>query len=168
TDEKRGVLFVDLGNICRGPMAQSIFTYYIRQKKIEDKWFTDTCGTGDFHIGKEPDPRVVKVLNAKNVPVVPHKARLICDEDYTKFTWILAMDPFTLSQSEELAAKNSTAKILLLTSFIDNTAKIDDPFYEKAEDTFDKIYTTIYKCIEAFFEKQKPAAAAATAAPATK
>ncbi|RWS01427.1 low molecular weight phosphotyrosine protein phosphatase-like protein [Dinothrombium tinctorium] len=152
---KTGVLFVDLGNICRSPMAEAVFNHIIKQRAIADKWFADSCGTGDFHLGKEPDARVIKVLKAHGIEIPSHKARLICDEDYTKFEWILAMDQFNMSQVEELASANSTAKIALLGSFLNEGGNVsfDDPYYDKTDEGFENIYNKCSKCIQNFLDK---------------
>ena len=51
------VLFVCLGNICRSPTADVVFRQYVREAGLEEKIRIDSAGTGDWHIGRAPDPR---------------------------------------------------------------------------------------------------------------
>ena len=50
-----GVLFVCLGNICRSPMAEAAFRREAAERGLDIA--IDSAGTGDWHIGKPPDPR---------------------------------------------------------------------------------------------------------------
>ena len=40
------VLFVCLGNICRSPMAEAVFTHLVREAGLGDKIETNSAGTG--------------------------------------------------------------------------------------------------------------------------
>ena len=44
--QKRGVLFVCLGNICRSPIAEAVFAHLIQERGLTDEWFTDSAATG--------------------------------------------------------------------------------------------------------------------------
>lgn len=46
------VLFVCLGNICRSPSAEGVFRSLVEKSGLEDSIKIDSCGTGDWHIGK--------------------------------------------------------------------------------------------------------------------
>ncbi len=41
------VLFVCLGNICRSPMAKSVFAHKVRAAGLADEIQIDSAGTGD-------------------------------------------------------------------------------------------------------------------------
>ena len=43
---KTGVLFVCLGNICRSPTAEAVFTDVVQRAGCEDQFLIDSCGTG--------------------------------------------------------------------------------------------------------------------------
>ncbi|HCT44420.1 MAG TPA: phosphotyrosine protein phosphatase, partial [Phycisphaerales bacterium] len=55
--EPTSILFICLGNICRSPLAEGIFTHLVEQRGLSDRFHIDSCGTGDWHIGKSPDAR---------------------------------------------------------------------------------------------------------------
>ena len=54
---KISVLFVCLGNICRSPTAHAVFQSMVDKQGLTEQIFVDSCGTGDWHIGRAPDPR---------------------------------------------------------------------------------------------------------------
>lgn len=51
TDGKKAVLFVCLGNICRSPTAEAVFTDVVKKAGVESQFMIDSCGTG----GGSPD-----------------------------------------------------------------------------------------------------------------
>eukprot|EP00850_Spirogloea_muscicola_P006794 SM000033S12315 [mRNA] locus=s33:8266:9107:- [translate_table: standard] len=44
-----GVLFVCLGNICRSPTAEAVFTNLVKQRGLADRFRIDSAGTIDYH-----------------------------------------------------------------------------------------------------------------------
>ena len=55
--KKINVLFVCMGNICRSPTAEGVFTHLILQKKLAKYFSIDSAGTHAYHIGNAPDLR---------------------------------------------------------------------------------------------------------------
>ena len=51
------VLFVCLGNICRSPTARGVFEAMVKERGLEHRIEVDSCGTGDWHVGHDPDWR---------------------------------------------------------------------------------------------------------------
>ena len=49
------ILMVCLGNICRSPLAEGI----LASKLPKGKFQIDSAGTGNYHVGKQPDHRSV-------------------------------------------------------------------------------------------------------------
>lgn len=44
--QRRGVLFVCLGNICRSPTAEAVFRAVVERRGLADGFQVDSCGTG--------------------------------------------------------------------------------------------------------------------------
>jgi protein-tyrosine-phosphatase len=62
---------VCLGNICRSPLAEGI----LASKLPKDKFFVDSAGTGNYHIGKQPDQRSIMTAQKKTDWILPIKKR---------------------------------------------------------------------------------------------
>ena len=52
-----GVLFVCMGNICRSPTAEGVFTAMASEAGLADRLRIDSAGTHNFHPGSRPDRR---------------------------------------------------------------------------------------------------------------
>ena len=50
------VLFVCLGNICRSPMAESMFRQLVAKANLSHQIQVDSAGTTDYEEGKPPYP----------------------------------------------------------------------------------------------------------------
>ena len=88
TSSKTKILMVCLGNICRSPLAQGIL-----ESKLNSEYFiVDSAGTAAYHVGKNPDPRSVKIAEEHNIDIQNQKARQFCKEDFDNFDFIYVMD----------------------------------------------------------------------------
>ena len=65
--EKVKVLFVCMGNICRSPTAEGVFTQLINDQQLEDYFRIDSAGTHAYHIGDAPDLRSQKAARERGV-----------------------------------------------------------------------------------------------------
>lgn len=52
----------------------------------------DSCGTGAYHVGADPDPRTRNVLRKHGITDYVHSARKVRPEDFLEFDWIMGMD----------------------------------------------------------------------------
>lgn len=51
--------YIGLGNICRSPMAEAVFTHLVSQRRLPDNlsFRIDSAGTAGYHVGDQPDHR---------------------------------------------------------------------------------------------------------------
>jgi protein-tyrosine phosphatase len=68
------VCFVCTGNICRSPMAETVFTEQVRRAGLDAVVVVDSAGTGAWHVGERADRRAVMVSRAAGYPL-RHTAR---------------------------------------------------------------------------------------------
>lgn len=76
--EPISVLFVCLGNICRSTMAEGVFQSITSKppyKGLVRK--LDSCGTGAYHVGDDPDDRTMATLAEHGVTDYVHAARKV-------------------------------------------------------------------------------------------
>jgi protein-tyrosine phosphatase len=83
------VLFVDLGNVCRSPLAEIILKKKFKENNIDGQ--VDSAGFESFNINEPPDKRVVEVAQ-KNGYSVEGKARIFLKDDFHLFDKIFVMD----------------------------------------------------------------------------
>lgn len=91
TDSKTSVLFVCLGNICRSPLAEGIFSHQAGLLGLADRFEVDSAGTGAYHSGEPPDSRSVAVAASHGVRLTG-TARQVVVDDFGRFDVIVAMD----------------------------------------------------------------------------
>jgi protein-tyrosine phosphatase len=60
----RRVLFVCLGNICRSPAAEAVVRRLAQMESEPLALELDSAGTSDYHVGAQPDPRMVRAGEA--------------------------------------------------------------------------------------------------------
>jgi protein-tyrosine phosphatase len=95
------VLFVCLGNICRSPLAEAAFRAETDRLGLQVE--IDSAGTGDWHVGRPPDPRASRSL-AETASTSPTCARGRSQEDdFRRFDHIIALDRRNLVSLRKLA-----------------------------------------------------------------
>ena len=125
----QSILFVCLGNICRSPTAEAVFTAKAMKAGHTDLMI-DSAGTGAWHVGNPPDRRASAHARKRGYDLSPLRARAVDPTDFEKFDLILAMDQQNLSDLKAMAPKNATAKIqLFLTYQHSSIREVPDPYY---------------------------------------
>ncbi|XP_037497056.1 putative low molecular weight protein-tyrosine-phosphatase slr0328 isoform X1 [Jatropha curcas] len=85
------VLFVCLGNICRSPAAEGVFTDIVKKKGLDSKFKIDSAGTINYHEGNPADPRMRAAAKRRGIEITS-MSRPIRPSDFRDFDIILAMD----------------------------------------------------------------------------
>ncbi|CAG0919738.1 unnamed protein product [Notodromas monacha] len=129
TMERKSALFVCLGNICRSPIAESVFKDILEKKGVLNEWKIDSAATGPWHIGKRSDRRAIKVLSEAGLDDT-HRARLLRKEDFEDFYYIFGMDDSNMDDIASECPKNFKGVMKLLGEY-DPEAKriVRDPYY---------------------------------------
>lgn len=111
SEEKKGILMICLGNICRSPIAEAVMIDVVKKSGVADKFTIDSaamgkinimtesqqsfdwyssCNSGSWHTGKGPDHRAAQTMKNHNLEY-NNKARTITKDDYKKFDYIFGM-----------------------------------------------------------------------------
>ena len=141
------ILMVCLGNICRSPLAHGIL-----QSRLNDaNYYVDSAGTADYHIGKQPDYRSIKVAKNHGLDISSQRARQFKVSDFESFDYIYAMDQSNHTIITSLA--KASADIEKVKLFLKINTSIADknvpyPYYGDLSD-FEYVYNLMDDtCIE--------------------
>lgn len=132
---EKKVLFVCLGNICRSPAAEGIFSGMVASRGLAGCYYIDSAGTYGGHRGELPDARMRKAGAARGYDFT-HRSRPVSPEDFGWFDIILAMDDSNYENLFRMAPTlEAREKIHRMVEF--GTRKdysyIPDPYYEGSE-----------------------------------
>ncbi|MDW4908366.1 low molecular weight protein-tyrosine-phosphatase [Streptomyces sp. ADMS] len=126
------VCFVCTGNICRSPMAESVFRARVEETGLAGLIEVDSAGTGGWHEGDGADPRTVSVLEAAGYDS-DHAARRFRAAWFARLDLVIALDAGHLKALRRLAPTEEDAqKVRLLRSYDPAAgAELDvpDPYY---------------------------------------
>jgi protein-tyrosine phosphatase len=126
------VCFVCTGNICRSPMAESVFRARIAEAGLTDRVGVDSAGTGGWHEGDGADPRTVAVLEEHGYEG-EHTARQFLSSWFDRLDLVVALDTGHLRALRRLApTPEDAAKVRLLRSYdpaAGDDLDVPDPYY---------------------------------------
>jgi len=146
------VCFVCLGNICRSPMAQAVFEHLLRERGLAAAWSVDSAGTGEWHVGKSPDPRTLEVLERKGI-ATRQRARQVTPDDHRHHDWLLAMDADNLAILQDLRPADARAECRLLGDFDpQGRREVPDPYYG-GPDGFDLVFEMVDRSCVALLDR---------------
>ncbi len=134
------VLFVCLGNICRSPTADVVFRQYVRDAGLEEQIRIDSAGTGDWHIGRAPDPRTQEAAARRGYDMSSLRARQVTPADFYAFDVVLAMDNANLADLEAMRPSDANGTLARFLDYATDSAEreVPDPYYG-GNDGFDQV-----------------------------
>ncbi|MEM6763743.1 MAG: low molecular weight protein-tyrosine-phosphatase [Bacteroidota bacterium] len=152
--QKLRILFVCLGNICRSPMAEGLFTHKVSEAGLTDFFEIDSCGTGAWHAGERADVRMRETADSHGIALTSI-ARQVQTTDFSRFDYILPMDDSNLINLQRFVSRMNNAKATLVKMrFFDSeqpNADVPDPYYGGA-DGFEEVYRILDRSTQAFLE----------------
>ncbi len=120
-----------MGNICRSPTAEGVFSALVSKKQLADRFRIDSAGTHAYHQGDSPDLRAQKAARERGVELKHLRARKVLPSDFEEFDHILVMDADNFQSMDEFCPPEFKHK---LKYFLDyalhlNIREVPDPYY---------------------------------------
>ncbi|MBF9150648.1 low molecular weight protein-tyrosine-phosphatase [Novosphingobium jiangmenense] len=146
------ILFVCLGNICRSPLAEAA----LRAQSVAAgvAMTIDSAGTGDWHVGRPPDPRAQETARRHGLDISSYRARQVVTEDFHRFGHIFALDQQNLKDLRRIEPSRHIAEVGLLMDLVPGrkgTAVID-PYYGD-EDDFEQAWADVNAAAERLVQR---------------
>ena len=110
------VLLVCLGNICRSPLAELALREEAQRAGLA--LTIDSAGTGDWHVGRPPDPRARAEARRHGLAIDDLRARQVEQGDFDRFDHIIALDRQNLVDLQGIAPPSSRARLSLLLDYV--------------------------------------------------
>ena len=121
------LLFVCHGNICRSPMAESVCAYEIAKRGIQNV-AVDSAAAHTDEIGNPPHRGTQEKLRRENIPLIPHRARLLRASDLGVYDYFIGMDEYNVRDMKRILG-NSSKPVCKLLDFTSSPRAIADPWY---------------------------------------
>ncbi|CAN4106585.1 unnamed protein product [Withania somnifera] len=155
------VLFVCLGNICRSPAAEGVFTDLVKKRGLDSKFKIDSAGTINYHEGDEADPRMRAAAKRRGIAITSI-SRPIRPSDFKDFDLILAMDENNKADilgalerwiHREPLPADAAEKVRLMCSYCKkyDESEVPDPYYGGAQG-FEKVLDLLEDACDSLLE----------------
>ncbi|KAJ0810218.1 putative protein-tyrosine-phosphatase [Helianthus annuus] len=161
TEKPFSVLFVCLGNICRSPAAEGVFTDLVKKRNLSDKFIIDSAGTINYHEGGPADSRMRATSKKRGIEITSI-SRPIRPSDFKEFDIILAMDKqnredilaaFERWRFRETLPADGANKVKLMCSYCKkhDETEVPDPYYG-GQQGFEKVLDLLEDACESLLE----------------
>lgn len=124
------VLMVCLGNICRSPMAEGWLRHKAQELNLPIE--IDSAGTANYHIGKQPDTRMINYAKEYGVTISDLRGRQFTVADFDGFDRIFVMDKSNYEHVIRIArneADKQKVSLYLNELYPNENREVPDPYY---------------------------------------
>lgn len=102
----------------------------VEQAGLQSSIEVDSCGTGDWHIGKAPDSRSVAAASERGIDISGLRARQFVSKDLDDFDYVLVMDRQNLADVKDVWHQNGGTQPTLFLSYAAlEYDEVPDPYY---------------------------------------
>jgi protein-tyrosine phosphatase len=165
-DQPTRVLFVCLGNICRSPLAEGVFAHLAKERGVIDRFYVDSAGTGGWHSGEAPDPRMTKVAKKRGVALTSVARKVEPRRDFPDadgeggFDVVVAMDQENLEALLKAGCPSDRLSLLrshdpAMEGKSGAALEVPDPYYGGA-DGFEEVYDLVLAACQGLLDGLAP------------
>jgi protein-tyrosine phosphatase len=142
-----------MGNICRSPMAETVFRRMAAEAGVEVE--VASAGTGGWHVGNGADERALAALRGRGYDGSAHRARQFAREWFDRYDLVVALDRENERDLRRLArdVPGADEKVRLLLG----DADVPDP-YNGGADGFEHVLDLVEEACERLLGEVRPRA----------
>jgi len=111
-------------------------------------WTIDSAGTGAWHVGSQPDERMIAAAANRGIDLTPLRARQAVSADFHAFDHVFAMDRSNYADLQQIKPHDGRAELHL---FLQNS-DVPDPYYG-GDDGFEQVVDMIQTRLETLFRE---------------
>jgi len=133
-------------------MAEAIFRHLITEKGLAKAIEIDSCGTANYHVGDDADPRTISAVRSKGI-AIDHCVRQLTAEDLDHYDYVLAMDKSNYQNIIRLSKPDNRSRVRLMRDFDPGHegTEVPDPYYGN-ERHFEEVYTILHRSLSHFID----------------
>lgn len=131
------VMFVCMGNICRSPMAEAVFSHLVAEAGLASRFDIASAGTISWHVGERPHVGTQDILRKHGVPMDEEKRAMhVQRTHFDEYDYIVALD------KQNMVDLQRYGNVPRLMEFAPDGSPLDvpDPYYE---DNFEYVYQLV-------------------------
>ena len=123
------ILFVCMGNICRSPTAEGIFSKLVDDAGRNSEFEIDSAGTIGYHAGHKADSRMRSAAQERGYSLDSISRRIEL-EDFRDFDLIVTMDEQNYRDVTSLKP-NAADKVVRMCDYceVHSESEVPDPYY---------------------------------------
>ena len=133
--QKRKIMFVCLGNICRSPMAELLCRDMLEKAGRAEEFEVQSSGTSSENIFNGVGARVyapVRVLlEEKGISCEGKRAQVLTSAHGEAFDLLLCMDSANVRNAQRIVGEKNAHKCKKLLSFAGENGDVADPWYTR-------------------------------------
>ena len=150
------MLFVCMGNICRSPTAEGVFTKIVAEKNLMSRFTIDSAGTHAYHVGNPPDYRAQEAALKRGVELQHLRARKVHSSDFEYFDYLLVMDDDNYAIVSNDCPREHREKVKYFLDFAPHLGirEVPDPYYGEKQG-FERVLDMVEEASLGFLESLK-------------
>ncbi len=147
------ILFICHGNICRSPIAASLFQDVVDKAGTSDQILIDSAATSREEIGNPIYPPMMSIARKDQLPLLDHRARQVTRADVDSFDLLIVMDQNNKNNLLRMFP-DARSKVHYLTEYSETYRgkEIEDPWWTE---NYIKVYEQIKECVLSLYHKIK-------------
>ena len=128
--QKKKILFVCLGNICRSPMMEYVFRAEAESRGVADMFEAASAGTSGEEAGSPVYPPARRELAAHGICCDGKRARKLTEDDYRRFDLIVTAEERNSRAASRIFGGDPDGKLHLLLEYAGRPGQeVADPWY---------------------------------------